>query len=127
MRKPHGWCAKTSAPNMTLTWPCLIAFAVVISLFANIKIHFSKCFKNYFPISLGKRTKLSKFHKNKMATCGLSGGLLNAPFFKPLRYIHKYNVIESICKKFPSTHGVFPVLSCFYVPVKGSRLAIVWD
>ncbi len=62
-----------------------------------------------------------------MATCGLSGGLLNAPFLKPLKYIPNFNVINSIRKKFPSTHDVFPALSCFYVPVKGLRLAIVWD
>ncbi len=62
-----------------------------------------------------------------MATCGLSGGLLNAPFFKPLKYIPKFNVTETIFKKFPSTHDVFPAISCLYVPVKGSRLAIVWD
>ncbi len=62
-----------------------------------------------------------------MATCGLSGGLLNAPFFKPLKYIPNFNAIDSICKKFPSTHDAFLAFSCFYVPVEGSRLSIVWD
>ncbi len=48
-------------------------------------------------------------------------------FLQTIKVYAKVNVIDSICEKFPSTHDVFPALSCFYVPVKGSRLAIVWD